>query len=37
LTVFVEKSDNPSEQLFVFFPEDDKVGVKPIKVSLESE
>jgi len=27
-----EKSDDESNQLFVFFPEDDKVGVKPIKV-----
>lgn len=30
LTILVEKTDN-SDQLFVFFPEDDKVGVKPIK------
>jgi DNA-directed RNA polymerase I, II, and III subunit RPABC1 len=31
LTVLVEKTDDPSDQLFVFFPEDEKVGVKPIK------
>ena len=32
LTVLVEKADDESNQLFVFFPEDEKVGVKPIKV-----
>jgi DNA-directed RNA polymerase I, II, and III subunit RPABC1 len=32
LTIFVEKADDESNQLFVFFPEDEKVGVKPIKV-----
>lgn len=32
LTILVEKSDDESNQLFVFFPEDEKVGVKPIKV-----
>jgi DNA-directed RNA polymerase I, II, and III subunit RPABC1 len=32
LTILVEKADDESNQLFVFFPEDDKVGVKPIKV-----
>ena len=32
LTILVEKADDASNQLFVFFPEDDKVGVKPIKV-----
>mmetsp|Transcript_3401 Transcript_3401/g.5297 ORF Transcript_3401/g.5297 Transcript_3401/m.5297 type:complete len:213 (+) Transcript_3401:65-703(+) len=31
LTLLVEKADDPSDQLFVFFPEDEKVGVKPIK------
>jgi len=31
LTILVEKTDDPSDQLFVFFPEDEKVGVKPIK------
>eukprot|EP01039_Chlorochromonas_danica_P006700 gene6700-7407_t len=32
LTVLAEKADDPSDQIFVFFPEDEKVGVKPIKV-----
>ena len=32
LTLLVEKADDESNQLFVFFPEDEKVGVKPIKV-----
>lgn len=32
LTILVEKSDEETDQLFVFFPEDEKVGVKPIKV-----
>jgi DNA-directed RNA polymerase I, II, and III subunit RPABC1 len=32
LTIVVEKADDESNQLFVFFPEDEKVGVKPIKV-----
>ena len=27
-----EKADDESNQLFVFFPEDEKVGVKPIKI-----
>jgi DNA-directed RNA polymerase I, II, and III subunit RPABC1 len=27
-----EKADDPSNQLFVFFPEDEKLGVKPIKI-----
>lgn len=31
LTILVEKTDDPNDQLFVFFPEDEKVGVKPIK------
>jgi DNA-directed RNA polymerase I, II, and III subunit RPABC1 len=31
LTILVEKVNDSSDQLFVFFPEDDKVGVKPIK------
>ena len=31
LTLLVEKADDPSDQLFVFFPIDEKVGVKPIK------
>ncbi|GAX20205.1 DNA-directed RNA polymerases I, II, and III subunit RPABC1 [Fistulifera solaris] len=32
LTLLVEKADDEHDQLFVFFPEDEKVGVKPIKV-----
>lgn len=32
LTILVEKADDENNQLFVFFPEDEKVGVKPIKV-----
>ena len=32
LTILVEKADDEKNQLFVFFPEDEKVGVKPIKV-----
>uniref|UniRef100_A0A7S3DRS1 DNA-directed RNA polymerases I, II, and III subunit RPABC1 n=1 Tax=Entomoneis paludosa TaxID=265537 RepID=A0A7S3DRS1_9STRA len=31
LTILVEKADDETNQLFVFFPEDEKVGVKPIK------
>lgn len=31
LTILVEKFEDPADQLFVFFPEDEKVGVKPIK------
>lgn len=27
-----EKADDETNQLFVFFPDDEKVGVKPIKV-----
>ena len=32
LTILVQKADDETNQLFVFFPEDEKVGVKPIKV-----
>jgi len=31
LTILVDKADDASDQLFVFFPVDEKVGVKPIK------
>lgn len=31
MTVLVEKMDDPSDNLFVFFPDDPKVGVKPIR------
>lgn len=30
LSILVERADDPSDQLFVFFPEDEKVGIKPI-------
>ena len=36
LTILVQKVDDPTEKLFVFFPEDEKVGVKPIRNYLES-
>jgi DNA-directed RNA polymerases I, II, and III subunit RPABC1 len=32
LTILVEKADDENNQLFVFFTEDAKVGVRPIKV-----
>mmetsp|Transcript_10009 Transcript_10009/g.12626 ORF Transcript_10009/g.12626 Transcript_10009/m.12626 type:complete len:225 (+) Transcript_10009:68-742(+) len=35
LTVLVEKADDETDQLFVFFPEDEKVGVKAIKVYVD--
>lgn len=35
LTLLVQKKDSPSEQLFVFFPEDLSVGVKPIRTFCE--
>jgi len=31
LQMLLEKTDDPMDQIMVFFPEDDKVGVKPIK------
>ena len=31
LLIMVEKADDATDQLFVFFPADDKVGVRPIK------
>jgi DNA-directed RNA polymerase I, II, and III subunit RPABC1 len=31
LSILVEKTDSPGDQLFVFFPVEEKVGVKPIK------
>ena len=30
--ILKEKADDETDQLFVFFPEDEKVGVKPIKI-----
>ena len=35
LTILVEKADSALDQIFVFFPEDEKVGVKPIKTYCE--
>lgn len=32
MLLFVEKADDPSDQVMVFFPEEEKVGVSPIKV-----
>jgi len=32
LTILVEKADDETDQMFVFFPEDEKVGVKPIMI-----
>ena len=37
LTILVEKADDQADQLFVFFPEDEKVGVKPIKTYCQKE
>eukprot|EP00962_Isochrysis_galbana_P015870 scaffold4543_cov126-Isochrysis_galbana.AAC.5 len=31
LTLQVQKRDDPTDQIFVFWPSDPKVGVKPIK------
>jgi DNA-directed RNA polymerase I, II, and III subunit RPABC1 len=31
LRIYVEKADDPTDQLFVFFPIDEKVGVKVCK------
>ena len=31
LTILVEKADDPADQLYVFFPSEDKVGVKTLK------
>lgn len=33
LTVLVAHNDDPTDQMFVFFPEDSKIGIKTIKVS----
>ena len=30
--ILAEKADDPNDQIFVFFPADDKVGVKTLKV-----
>eukprot|EP00741_Cyanophora_paradoxa_P023400 tig00021582_g22606.t1 len=31
MTIMVQKKDDPTDQIFVFFPDDEKVGVKPIR------
>lgn len=31
LTLLVQKKDNPTDQIFVFWPSDPKIGVKPIQ------
>eukprot|EP01135_Chromosphaera_perkinsii_P001832 Nk52_evm11s211 gene=Nk52_evmTU11s211 len=31
MTILVSNKDDPTDQLFVFFPDDPKVGVKPIR------
>jgi DNA-directed RNA polymerases I, II, and III subunit RPABC1 len=35
MSILVEKQDDNADQIFVFFPEDEKVGVKPIKTYCE--
>ncbi|KAG1664252.1 hypothetical protein FOA52_003506 [Chlamydomonas sp. UWO 241] len=35
LTILVPRQDDPTEQIFVFYPEEVKVGVKTIKVVAE--
>lgn len=35
LTILVEKADDNTDQIFVFYPEDEKVGVKPIKTFVD--
>lgn len=32
LTILVAHNDDPTDQMFVFFPEDAKIGIKTIKV-----
>lgn len=34
LTVLVAHNDDPTDQMFVFFPEDSKIGIKTIKASV---
>lgn len=31
LTLLVTKKDNPTDQIFVFWPSDPKIGVKPVR------
>jgi DNA-directed RNA polymerase I, II, and III subunit RPABC1 len=35
LMLMKRKKDDPSQQIMVFFPEDRKVGVKPIRAYYE--
>merc|ERR1712093_541831 len=35
LTMLQQMRDDPSKQIFVFFQEEPKVGVKPIRTNLE--
>ena len=35
LTILVQKKDNPTDQIFVFWPTDPKIGVKPIQRYFE--
>jgi len=40
LTILVQKIDDPDDKLFVFFPQDEKLGVQPVKkycVHMEQE
>lgn len=34
LTILVAHNDDPTDQMFVFFPEDAKIGIKTIKVTF---
>mgnify|MGYP003338609036 CR=1 FL=1 len=34
-TIWVKKVDNPEDTLFLFYPDDSKVGIKPIRKYLE--
>lgn len=36
LTILKHKKDNPSDEIYVFFPEEPKVGVKSIKTFVEN-
>lgn len=35
LTISAEKADDQTDQIYVFFPQDEKVGIKPIKTYCE--
>lgn len=34
LTILVAHNDDPTDQMFVFFPDDLKIGIKTIKVPI---